>query len=90
GVDGGCEVDGCVWGDKDGEDVILEGDDSVVVSMVGNSGMSTPEYPLEALFHITEQFLCKGKSRKGSLIREKHSLAFVQKDLNEFGIHQKL
>ncbi|GJV57420.1 hypothetical protein Tco_1458425, partial [Tanacetum coccineum] len=22
------DVDGCVWGDKDGEDVILEGDDS--------------------------------------------------------------
>ncbi|GJV75480.1 hypothetical protein Tco_1507064 [Tanacetum coccineum] len=61
GVDGGCEVDGCVWGDKDGEDVVLEGDDSGIVSMAGNSRMS----------------------RKDSLMREKHSLAFVQKDLNE-------
>ncbi|GKF20691.1 hypothetical protein Tco_0069329, partial [Tanacetum coccineum] len=56
GIDGGCEVDGCVWGDKDGEDVILEGDDSGVVSMVGNSGISTPEYPLEALFILLNNF----------------------------------
>ncbi|GJZ12101.1 hypothetical protein Tco_0546860 [Tanacetum coccineum] len=56
GVDGGCEVDEYVWGDKDGEYVILEGDDSGVVSMVGNSGMSTPEYPLEAFFILLNSF----------------------------------
>ncbi|GJR77825.1 hypothetical protein Tco_1507667 [Tanacetum coccineum] len=56
GEDGGYEVDGWVWGDKDGEDVILEGDDSGVVSMVRNGRMSNPEYPLEALFILLNSF----------------------------------
>ncbi|GJX63185.1 hypothetical protein Tco_0296085 [Tanacetum coccineum] len=56
GVDGGYEVNGCAWGDKDGEDVILEGDDSSAMSMVGNSGMSTLEYPLEARFILLNSF----------------------------------
>ncbi|GKD57287.1 hypothetical protein Tco_1290674, partial [Tanacetum coccineum] len=38
---GGCEIDGALigvcWGDKDGEDFILEGDDSNVVWIVGSS-----------------------------------------------------
>ncbi|GKE43432.1 hypothetical protein Tco_1470716, partial [Tanacetum coccineum] len=55
-VDGGCKVDGCVCGDKDGEDVILEGDDLGAMSMVRNSGMSTSEYPLKALFILMNNF----------------------------------
>ncbi|GJY40895.1 hypothetical protein Tco_0428165 [Tanacetum coccineum] len=88
-------IDGCVLGrlmnvfggDKDGEDVILEGDDSGVVSMVGNSGMSTLEYPLEALFILLNSFCVSVGVGKGSLCREgKHSLAVAQiKRFDEFG-----
>ncbi|GJY24440.1 hypothetical protein Tco_0398098 [Tanacetum coccineum] len=63
-MDGGCEVDGCVWGDKDGEDVIIEGDGSSVVSMDGNSRMSTLEYLLEALLILLNSFCVRVGVRK--------------------------
>ncbi|GJT63117.1 hypothetical protein Tco_1006650 [Tanacetum coccineum] len=55
---------GVGYGDNDGEDVILEGDcccssSCACTNIFSNNGVTTPEYPLEALLILLNSLLVR-------------------------------